>query len=313
MARDLFQSNYENEMDMVESDLEEDDAAFMDLSIRTVPRIEGEIDLINMSEGYYVAKLSDHSDFVCALMEVHYIIHGHYLVVMKWRPWFLPSESTITKIAMWVCLLELPIELFNEEFLFSVGNQLGHTKEHCRERNEKVSAEGVPGEFHDYHLGSSASREKILPGYLVSNFDPMTSTIAYSFAATVPLQAITAQETMSLQLEPPNPIDLTLIVESCLWEVIGVGMEIAYGEEIRRNKMALYPRDEIAHGYIKSCDSGRKHKKKKRVHKKHKHHGPDSTTSGDEENDAVRRSHAETGLLPLLVWILPYWMLAQLQ
>ncbi|XP_016178548.1 uncharacterized protein LOC107621002 [Arachis ipaensis] len=50
---------------------------------------------------------------------------GHYLIVQRWRPFFLTSEHRVRKIAAWVRIPNLPIELYNQRFLWRVGSAIG--------------------------------------------------------------------------------------------------------------------------------------------------------------------------------------------
>ena len=53
------------------------------------------------------------------------MIAGHYLIVQRWRPFFLTSESAVKKIAAWVRILNLPIELYNHRFLWRIRSAIG--------------------------------------------------------------------------------------------------------------------------------------------------------------------------------------------
>ncbi|RYR51280.1 hypothetical protein Ahy_A06g026304 [Arachis hypogaea] len=58
----------------------------------------------------------DEEDYSHALM-----VAGHYLIVQRWRLFFLTSEHRVRKIAAWVRIPKLPIELYNQRFLWRVG------------------------------------------------------------------------------------------------------------------------------------------------------------------------------------------------
>ncbi|KAI5678722.1 hypothetical protein M9H77_09672 [Catharanthus roseus] len=53
------------------------------------------------------------------------IVLGHYLTVARWRLNFKPSSDVISTTIVWVRFQEMPMELFDEEFLMSLGNKLG--------------------------------------------------------------------------------------------------------------------------------------------------------------------------------------------
>nr|KYP34766.1 hypothetical protein KK1_044229 [Cajanus cajan] len=47
----------------------------------------------------------------------------HYIVVQRWRPFFTIIEKHVRKIATWIRILKLPIKLYNDRFLWRVGNK----------------------------------------------------------------------------------------------------------------------------------------------------------------------------------------------
>ncbi|GAV78586.1 DUF4283 domain-containing protein [Cephalotus follicularis] len=53
------------------------------------------------------------------------MVFGHYLIVQRWQPYFQPSMAHLTKSSLWIRLLELPLEFYDEGVLFSIGKLLG--------------------------------------------------------------------------------------------------------------------------------------------------------------------------------------------
>ncbi|KAL4314331.1 hypothetical protein AHAS_Ahas15G0074400 [Arachis hypogaea] len=86
----------------------------------------GTINVIDMDRDYYLIHFSDDEDYSHALMEGPWMIAGHYLVVQRWRPFFLTSEDIIRKIAVWIRIPNLSIELYNQRFMWRVGSAIGH-------------------------------------------------------------------------------------------------------------------------------------------------------------------------------------------
>ncbi|RYQ99609.1 hypothetical protein Ahy_B07g087554 [Arachis hypogaea] len=68
----------------------------------------------------------DEEDYSHALMEGPWMIAGHYLIVQRWRPFFLAGSTEVRKIAAWIRIPNLPIELYNQRFLWRVGSAIGH-------------------------------------------------------------------------------------------------------------------------------------------------------------------------------------------
>ncbi|RYR59886.1 hypothetical protein Ahy_A05g025842 isoform A [Arachis hypogaea] len=65
-------------------------------------------------------------DYNHALMEGPWMIAGHYLIVQRWRPFFLSSEKKVRKVTVWIRIPNLSIELYNHRFLWRVGSTIGH-------------------------------------------------------------------------------------------------------------------------------------------------------------------------------------------
>ncbi|XP_016177748.1 uncharacterized protein LOC107620037 [Arachis ipaensis] len=81
-------------------------------------------------------------------MEGPWMIAGHYLIVQRWRPFFLFGSIEVRKIALWVRIPNLPIELYNHRFLWRVGSAIGHmlkvdrtTSIHSREKFARICVE----------------------------------------------------------------------------------------------------------------------------------------------------------------------------
>ncbi|RYQ90374.1 hypothetical protein Ahy_B09g096487 isoform A [Arachis hypogaea] len=90
----------------------------------------------------------DEEDYSHALLEGPWMIAGHYLIVQRWRPFFLKSEHHVRKIAVWVRIPNLPIELYNYRFLWRIGSAIGHmlkidrnTSIHSRGRFARICVE----------------------------------------------------------------------------------------------------------------------------------------------------------------------------
>ncbi|RYR26653.1 hypothetical protein Ahy_B02g060933 isoform B [Arachis hypogaea] len=86
----------------------------------------GTIDVIHMDRDYFLVHFSDDEGYSHALTEGPWMIVGHYVVVQRWRPSFLTSEDIVRKIAIWIHIPNLPIELYNQRFLWRVGSAIGH-------------------------------------------------------------------------------------------------------------------------------------------------------------------------------------------
>lgn len=85
----------------------------------------GTIRITDMAEDYYMVQLSDIEDYRHALYEGPWKVADHYLIVQRWRPYFSYNASITQKVAVWIRIPKLPMELCNEKYLTRVGSALG--------------------------------------------------------------------------------------------------------------------------------------------------------------------------------------------
>ncbi|KAK7243905.1 hypothetical protein RIF29_38718 [Crotalaria pallida] len=86
---------------------------------------KGSVKIIDMPKDYFLVHFSSEEDYNHALFEGPWKVADHYLIVQRWRPFFMSTEQTVRKIAVWVRLPNLPIELYNPRFLWKVGRKIG--------------------------------------------------------------------------------------------------------------------------------------------------------------------------------------------
>lgn len=87
---------------------------------RDLWQLEWGCKLIDLEKGFYVARFFSEADYTRVLEEGPWLIMGHYLAVMKWRPNFWPSLATVPSTLVWI-----PLEFFNEASLRRVGCTFG--------------------------------------------------------------------------------------------------------------------------------------------------------------------------------------------
>ncbi|XP_016206877.1 uncharacterized protein LOC107647304 [Arachis ipaensis] len=73
---------------------------------------------------------------------------GHYLLVQRWRPLFNPCANDFQRIAVWVWIPDLPVELYTQPFLWKVRGKIGSmlkidqtTSIHSREKFARLCVE----------------------------------------------------------------------------------------------------------------------------------------------------------------------------
>lgn len=86
---------------------------------------KGSIKIVDMADGYYLVYFATEEDYNFALFEGSWMIADHYLIVQRWQPFFLQSAENSNKIAVWLRIPKLPLELYNAKFLWRIGTTLG--------------------------------------------------------------------------------------------------------------------------------------------------------------------------------------------
>ncbi|XP_061361919.1 uncharacterized protein LOC133305695, partial [Gastrolobium bilobum] len=82
---------------------------------------------IDLDNGYLILRFHDDGDYRHVLEEGPWIVNDHYVVVQRWRPFFDPYDESVKKMAVWVRIPGLPIELYTARYLWRIGNIFGRT------------------------------------------------------------------------------------------------------------------------------------------------------------------------------------------
>ncbi|XP_057730066.1 uncharacterized protein LOC130945353 [Arachis stenosperma] len=85
---------------------------------------KGVIQVMGLAGNVFLVRFMDQDDYAHALFEGPWMIADHYLLVQRWRSLFLPHETDIQKVAVWVRIPNLPAKLYNKFFLWKVGKAL---------------------------------------------------------------------------------------------------------------------------------------------------------------------------------------------
>ncbi|WJX42021.1 hypothetical protein P8452_29302 [Trifolium repens] len=88
---------------------------------------KGVINIIDLSNDYYLVAFSNEEDQYAALMDGPWFIYDHYLTVKEWSPNFHPATDTIKEVAVWMRISGLPIEYYDSKTLHFIGNRVGKT------------------------------------------------------------------------------------------------------------------------------------------------------------------------------------------
>ncbi|WJX69456.1 hypothetical protein P8452_53697 [Trifolium repens] len=88
---------------------------------------KGVINIIDLSNDYFLVAFSNEEDQYAALMDGPWFIYDHYLTVKEWSPNFHPASDTIKEVAVWMRISGLPIEYYDSRILHFIGNRVGKT------------------------------------------------------------------------------------------------------------------------------------------------------------------------------------------
>ncbi|XP_058768963.1 uncharacterized protein LOC131642759 [Vicia villosa] len=85
---------------------------------------KGVINIIDLSNNYYLVAFSNEEDKREALTNGPWFIYDHYLTIKDWIPNFQPECDTIDEVAVWVRISGLPIEYYDARVLTVIGNRI---------------------------------------------------------------------------------------------------------------------------------------------------------------------------------------------
>lgn len=83
--------------------------------------------MIDMENNYFLARFYKREDYSHVLEGGPWIVMGHYLTMAKCKPNFRSSDGNVQTTLVWVHFSKLPVELFDEEIMYAIGNAIGRT------------------------------------------------------------------------------------------------------------------------------------------------------------------------------------------
>ncbi|XP_050256110.1 uncharacterized protein LOC126701785 [Quercus robur] len=86
----------------------------------------GRLDCVDLGHGFFLTRLSLGEDYENVLRKGSWFIGDHFLSIRPWGPNFKPALASVSSIAVWVRLNELPIEYYNAEALQIIGKAIGN-------------------------------------------------------------------------------------------------------------------------------------------------------------------------------------------
>ncbi|KAI9110340.1 hypothetical protein K1719_018782 [Acacia pycnantha] len=94
--------------------------------VRRMWKPKQSLKVVPLSNEYYIVSFSSKEDRDYAYYEGPWMINDHYLLVQRWRPNFNPGRADCQrKVAVWIRILDLPLEFCTVESLEIIGNMIG--------------------------------------------------------------------------------------------------------------------------------------------------------------------------------------------
>ena len=86
----------------------------------------GRLDVVDLGHGFFLTRLSLDEDYENVLRKGPWFIEEHFLSIRSWEPDFKPALASVSSIAVWIRLNELPTEYYNAEALQLIGKAIGN-------------------------------------------------------------------------------------------------------------------------------------------------------------------------------------------
>ena len=83
------------------------------------------MDCANLGRDFFLVRFSDRDDYDKVLRGGPWFVGEHFLAIRPWEPYFKASEAKLSIVAVWVQLLELPIEFYDIEVLKDIMRAIG--------------------------------------------------------------------------------------------------------------------------------------------------------------------------------------------
>jgi hypothetical protein len=85
----------------------------------------GNFSCVDLGEGFFLIRFDSRTSFEEVLKGGPWFIGEHFLSLRPWTPNFRASAASVSSVAVWVRLPELPVEYYHKEALLHIGSGLG--------------------------------------------------------------------------------------------------------------------------------------------------------------------------------------------
>nr|POE53003.1 hypothetical protein CFP56_06864 [Quercus suber] len=97
---------------------------YLTFKINAMWNPKGKMECVALGKDFFLIKFYDNEDYDKVLRGGKRKGGEHFLAIKPWEPYFKASEEKFTSIAVWVRLLELPIEFYDAPVLKEIGSAL---------------------------------------------------------------------------------------------------------------------------------------------------------------------------------------------
>lgn len=80
-------------------------------------KTSGMTNSVDLGSGFLLVRFTLKEDYIKVLSGGPWFVSGHYLSIRRWEPNFKPSTASVSSVAVWVRLPELPIEYYEPSVL----------------------------------------------------------------------------------------------------------------------------------------------------------------------------------------------------
>ena len=85
---------------------------FIQAHLQSLWKPVGSLDCVDLGKEFYLVRFSLEEDHAVVLGKGPWFIRENFLSIRLWEPNFKPSAASVTSIAVWIRLNELPIKYY---------------------------------------------------------------------------------------------------------------------------------------------------------------------------------------------------------
>ena len=98
---------------------------YLTFKINALWKPMAKLDCVNLGNDFFFIRFSSNEDYDKVLKGGPWFVGEHFLAIKQWEPYFKAFEAKLSYVAMWVRLLELPIEFYDAIVLREIGSAIG--------------------------------------------------------------------------------------------------------------------------------------------------------------------------------------------